>query len=120
MELQEMKTRLETIINQPAEQMSAADKKYVRECCNALGVEFEPKNTRCKSCYQDAAILCVLEIKKRDAEANAGADTRRYILRPGTDVFFGNTRVNEATLTDELAERLLARGFDPKFFVKCE
>lgn len=112
-----MKSGLTKIIDQSV--LSVEDKAFIRNACEELGVEFNPKS-RCKSCYQDAAILCVLEIKKREAEENAEKSEARYVLRPGTDVLFGNTRVNEATITDELAESLLARGFDPKFFVKCE
>ena len=58
--------------------------------------------------------------KTKEAEENAASDTRRFILKPGVDVYFGNIRVNEATLTDELAERILERGFAADYFVKCE
>jgi hypothetical protein len=48
------------------------------------------------------------------------ADGRAYVLRKGVDVIFGGIRINEATITDDLARKVLARGFERKYFVKCE
>lgn len=94
------------------------DRERVQEIANQLGVTIHVK-TRCKDCYADAIILLYREVNGRLAAEAAENDERSYILRPGVDVIFGRIRVNEATITDELAERLIARGFERKFFVKC-
>ena len=116
--LQEVLTRLEKIVESPST-MSAEDRSFVREIAPEFGVEI--RNTRCKDCYADAAVLCLLEVRKRIApERKPEEDERKYILKAGTDVYFGRVRVNEATITDELAARLIEQGFERKFFVKCE
>jgi hypothetical protein len=64
---------------------------------------------------------CYNKATEMQAAESDTPDERRYILKPGVDVFFGNIRVNETTITDELAEAILARGFERKFFAKiCE
>lgn len=94
------------------------DRERVQEIANELGVTIHVK-TRCKDCYADAVILLYREVNGRLAAEAAENDDRRYILRPDVDVFFGDVRVNAATLTDELAERLIARGLERKLFIKC-
>ena len=120
MDYQEIKESLRKALENPGA-LTADDKAHVRNVCKELGVYFDPKNARCKSCYQDAAVKCVVECKKRlGDERKTNESGARYILKPGVDVYFGAIRVNEATLTDELAVRIIAQGFDRKFFVKCE
>ena len=64
---------------------------------------------------------CFSKVQEMEAKEGAGEDPRKYILKPGVDVYFGSIRVNETTLTDELAEYILARGFMRKYFLKiCE
>ena len=116
--LQETINRLERIVNNKSA-ISTEDRAFVREVAPEFGVEI--RNTRCKDCYADAAVLCLIEARKRIApEQKPEEDKRKYILKAGTDVYFGHVRVNEATITDELAARLIERGFERKFFVKCE
>ena len=110
---EETKTRLQAIAN--GETLTAEGKKLVREQAQALGVVFDAKS-RCKSCYIDAAILCLLELRKREP---APETERAYVLRDGVDVWFGSIRVNAATLTDEMAADIIARGFKKSYFVKC-
>ena len=113
-----VKKDLEKIANTPAAQLTAEQKALVRKYAKMYGVEFNPK-PGCSSCYHDAVMAVYRIITREDAKKEADKDTRRYILRPGVDVWFGSIRVNEATITDELAEQILARGFETKFFVKC-
>lgn len=116
--LQEVINRLEGLVKNSST-MSAEDRSYVREIAPEFGVEI--RNTRCKDCYADAAVLCLIEARKRIAPQHEPENNKRkYILKPGTNVYFGTIRVNEATITDELAARLIERGFERKFFVKCE
>lgn len=115
---QEQKERLRDIINAGAKGMTADDRAFIRELAKQNGIVI--KNTRCKNCYFDAAVD--LSWKEKEKEIGAGAEKnadRRFVLRPGVDVYFGSVRVNAETLTDELAERIIARGFEKKFFAKC-
>ena len=115
---QEEKDRLRAILNAGAKGMTADDRAFVRELAKENGIDI--KNTRCKDCYRDAAVaLLRLDREKETAESEQETDERRYVLRPGVDVYFGSVRVNAETLTDELAERIISRGFEKKFFVKC-
>lgn len=120
MDYKEMQKNLRRIAETKADMLTAEDKAYVRKAAAELGVQFSAGKSRCKACYIDAAILCFSAAKTKEAEENAASDTRRFILKPGVDVYFGNIRVNEATLTDDLAERILERGFAADYFVKCE
>lgn len=112
---QEEKDRLRAILNAGAKGMTADDRAFVRELAKENGIEI--KNTRCKDCYLDAAVA-LLRLD-RESKRESENDERRYVLLPGVDVYFGSVRVNAETLTDELAERIIARGFEKKFFVKC-
>ena len=115
---QEEKDRLRAILNAGAKGMTADDRAFVRDLAKENGIDI--KNTRCKDCYLDAAVaLLRLDREKETAESEQETDERRYVLRPGVDVYFGSVRVNAETLTDELAERIIARGFEKKFFAKC-
>lgn len=120
MDYKELQKVLRGIAETPAEMLTAEDKAYIRKTAAALGVPFSAGKSRCKACYIDAAIQCYSAAKTKEAEELAASDTRRYILKPGVDVFFGSMRVNEATLTDELAERIIARGFSRDYFIRCE
>ena len=114
----EEKDRLRAILNAGAKGMTADDRAFVRELAKENAIDI--KNTRCKDCYLDAAVaLLRLDREKETAENEQETDERRYVLHPGVDVYFGSVRVNAETLTDELAERIIARGFEKKFFVKC-
>lgn len=115
--VQEILKRVERIAKDP-KTMTAEDRAFLREVAPELGVTI--KNTRCKDCYTDAAILCAIGCKKMLAPENPQDDPRRYILKSGVDLYFGSIRVNEITLTDELAERIIAKGFERKYFAKCE
>ena len=119
MNYDEIKSKLREIVDTPASALTPPQKAAVREYAETYGVEFKPK-PRCASCYHDAAMTIWERVKEEEEKESAPEDTRKYILKPGVDLFFGSIRVNEVTLTDELAEQILARGFNPKYFIKCE
>lgn len=114
---QEQKEMLRNIVNAGTKEMTANDRAFVRELANANGLEI--KNTRCKDCYLDAAVEMLQADREKETAKAEEKTERRYVLRPGVDVYFGSVRVNAETLTDELAERIIARGFEKKFFAKC-
>lgn len=79
-----------------------------------MGVAFAPKGG-CKNCYIDQAV------KLWKAMQEPAKRTGKYTLKAGVDVIFNRThRVNAATMTDELAERLIAQGFPTEYFDICE
>lgn len=119
MNYDEIKNKLREIVDTPAAALTPEQKEAVREYAKTYGVTFKPK-PRCTSCYHDAAIEIWERVKEEEAKESAPEDTRKYILKPGVDLLFGSIRVNEVTLTDALAEQILARGFNPKYFIKCE
>lgn len=114
---EEQKERLRAISQGNPQSMTKDDRDFVKACADELGVKI--KNTRCRSCYYDAALECVVLINENTEEEAAETDERRYVLRKGVDLLFGDIRVNAATMTDELAEQIIARGFETKYFEKC-
>ena len=117
MNTEETKNRLREIVNKSARTLTEDDRYFLLFVANELGIERGGKSG-CVKCWHDLAVRCYSKIAENEQPEND--NTRKYILKKGVDVYFGNIRVNEATLTDELAERILARGFERKFFEKCE
>lgn len=116
MKLQELKSELKQLAQET--NLTKDQRERVRAIADELGATLDLKRN-CKNCYSDAVVLLYREVQSKLAQGAATDDERRYILRPDVDVFFGNVRVNSATLTDELAERLIARGLERKLFIKC-
>ena len=101
--------------------LSKKDKTYIEMLCATYYVKL---NKNCSSCYSDAILILIKKITeenlpKKDTET-ATTDNRKYILKSGVDVFFGSIRINAVTLTDDLAERIIARGFPTRYFEKIE
>ena len=103
--------------------LSKKDKAYIEGLCSTYDVKL---NKKCSSCYSDAILILIKKIteenlpKKETATATATTDDRKYILKSGVDVWFGSVRVNAITLTDELAEKIIARGFPTRYFEQYE
>ena len=101
--------------------LSKKDKAYIEELCTAYDVHL---NKKCSSCYSDAILILIKKITEENLPkketGTATTDSRKYILKSGVDVWFGSIRVNAVTLTDELAERIIARGFPTRYFEKYE
>lgn len=112
---EEKKERLRGIVN--AKTMSADDKTLILEICDELQVP-KPAKKNCRACWIETAISCYNALGGE--EPKEPATDRKYVLKNGVDLIFGHTRVNAATLTDELAEKIIARGFSKKWFKKCE
>ena len=99
--------------------LSKKDKTYIEELCTAYDVHL---NKKCSSCYSDAILILIKKITEENLpkKETATIDSRKYILKSGVDVWFGSIRVNAVTLTDELAQRIIARGFPTRYFDKYE
>ena len=99
--------------------LSKKDKAYIEGLCTAYDVHL---NKKCSSCYSDAILILIKKITEENLpkKETATTDDRKYILKSGVDVWFGSVRVNAVTLTDELAQRIIARGFPVRYFDKYE
>lgn len=120
--MNERLTELREIVNTSARNLTKAQIERVREIAGELGIG-TPLKQSCKSCWVDTAVLCyrALNDSNGTTAADNGTDNtneRRYVLKSNVDLLFGGERINAATMTDELAERILARGFETKYFAK--
>ena len=99
--------------------LSKKDKTYIEELCTAYDVHL---NKKCSSCYSDAILILIKKITEENLpkKETATTDDRKYILKSGVDVWFGSIRVNAVTLTDELAQKIITRGFPVRYFEKYE
>lgn len=99
--------------------LSKNDKTYIEMLCATYYVKL---NKKCSSCYTDAILILIKKITEENLpkKETATTDNRKYILKSGVDVWFGSIRVNAVTLTDDLAERIIARGFPVRYFEKYE
>lgn len=99
--------------------LSKKDKAYIEGLCSTYDVNL---NKKCSSCYSDAILILIKKITEENLpkKETATTDNRKYILKSGVDVWFGSIRVNAVTLTDELAQRIIARGFPTRYFDKYE
>lgn len=117
MTIEEMQNQLRAIVNKAARSITDEDRTFLLWAGEVTNVQRGGKSG-CVKCWHDYAMHIWNKLQEQAEPAQAD-DARKYILNKGVDVYFGNIRVNEATLTDELAERILARGFERKFFAKC-
>lgn len=99
--------------------LSKKDKAYIEGLCTNYDVKL---NKKCSSCYSDAILILIKKITEENLskKETATTDNRKYILKSGVDVWFGSVRVNAVTLTDELAQRIIAKGFPTRYFDKYE
>ena len=99
--------------------LSKKDKAYIEGLCSTYDVKL---NKKCSSCYSDAILILIKKITEENLpkKETATTDDRKYILKSGVDVWFGSIRVNAVTLTDDLAQRIIARGFPVRYFEKYE
>ena len=99
--------------------LSKKDKAYIEGLCSTYDVKL---NKKCSSCYSDAILILIKKITEENLQKKetATTDNRKYILKSGVDVWFGSIRVNAVTLTDELAQKIIARGFPTRYFDKYE
>ena len=99
--------------------LSKKDKAYIEGLCTEYDVKL---NKKCSSCYSDAILILIKKITEENLpkKETATTDNRKYILKSGVDVWFGSIRVNAVTLTDELAQKIIAKGFPVRYFEKFE
>lgn len=108
-----MTDRLRDIINKPAGNITAADRRLIAEACTAAGIMLEQHKRRgCNACWIEAALAAYNALTK---PAKEGA----IKLKPGTDILFNGERVCEATATQARVERWIRTGL-PKYYLSDE
>ena len=85
------------------ETLTTREKRFLKYEAERLGIT-PVIYAGCENCYKDLAVQIYAK-EKADADA-------RFILNDGVDIIFGRNgvRVNAATLTDEIAIRLIKAG----------
>ena len=98
--------------------VSKKDKAYIEGLCSTYDIKL---NKKCSSCYSDEILILIKKITEENLpKKETATDNRKYILKSGVDVWFGSIRVNVVTLTDDLAKKIIARGFPTRYFEKIE
>lgn len=106
--------RLKDIASKRPKDITDNDKVFVSRLAEGLGITLRLK-TRCANCYIDGALQLYAHLNKAQKKTDNG---HAYQLHEGVDVFFGSIRVNNSTLTDELAEQIVKKGFSTDYFCK--
>lgn len=110
--------KLREIAEKTASKITNDDKSFVKTLAFEYGIELPKDKPNCKSCYVDAAVMIYKAIRESEQQVKAKANARKYVLREGVDVIWRGVRINEASVTDELAEQWIAGGFPASYFVK--
>lgn len=106
------KQKLEELSEKAAGTYTSEDKKLITELSGELGVEFNPRK-KCVSCWFDQVVLLHSIIKAKES-------TCSYVLKHGLDFIWNGLRVNNETLTDEIAEKLIREGLPVILFEKIK
>lgn len=93
-----------------ANTLNDEDKAFIRELCKEFHLLFEPRTTRCQNCYKDQIILIMNEIKKKQAQKT---DCKWSVVEPHGSVglIINGELVNNSTINNGLAKRVIAAGF---------
>lgn len=116
MEKEEIILRVRDIVNKPASELTGEDKLFLQSAAEQVGVEVTSR-TGCKKCWHELAMQVAIKLKKHDQSEQ---EERAFVLKDGVDLLFGGVRINAATITDDLARHIIARGFSTKYFERCE
>jgi len=84
--------------------LSKQDRKDIRDLSKEFNIEFAYRKN-CSSCYADQIIVLLIRVKKELLpEENANCD---YVVIGDKDVKIRGVRINNGTITNELAEWLI-------------
>ena len=100
-----METKLKELFNKP--NLTIEDKQFIKDLSTQLNVKFVEREF-CSDCYKDQ-IMVLLKVLTQQKIDN-GELTADYVLRPDIDVIYNGLRVNNSTLTNEIAEQFLQMG----------
>lgn len=97
-----------------AEDLIAEQQAFIIKMSEQQGMPFSPRQTACRSCYQDQAVKLWRVLKTEEGKSDS---TRKYLLRAGVDVIWRGRRVNDM-LTDKELKAILKAGFPKDYFCR--
>ena len=100
-----METKLKELFNKT--NLTLDDKQFIKDLSTQLNVKFVEREF-CSDCYKDQ-IMVLLKVLTQQKIDN-GEITADYVLRPDIDVIYNGLRINNATLTNDIAEEFLRMG----------
>lgn len=103
----ESKELLRSLAQMAPENYTKTDRDTIRELSKSMGVTFKPRRG-CPNCYHDQAVLLWSKLRADEAAKTSPCN---YKLKPGLDFIYRGQRINQNTLTNEIAEELLSEGF---------
>lgn len=108
-----MNKNTKTLLKEIAEKGATTEEQrnFIRNKSKELGVKFIERRA-CNSCFKDQAVILWRILAEQEIP-----DTRKYVLKSGTDVIWRGQRVNN-TMTDKQLKELLKEGFPSVFFAK--
>ena len=113
-----MKTNLEELRRIAAKlpsEVTAEEKEVIKTACEEAGIKYSTRK-KCPNCIIDLAIKAYGILAKD--EQTEESSTAKWAVRPGLDVVYRGRRINATTITDTLAEEILAEGFPKMFLVE--
>jgi len=102
---------LRTFINTPISEQTT---EQISEVMALLDYYEQPSEYKCSICFVDKALMLYHLLMKKKTEKEYQAP--RYILKDKVNVIFMGELVNEATITDEKAEKWVKMGLPLLFF----
>ena len=95
--------------------LTKAEKAFLTDEATRLNINFEIRPD-CSSCYQDLA-LQIYKLEKENVPVEETTTIPKYKLIKGFDSIIVGTgeRINEATITDQMAKRLYDAGMTKIF-----
>ena len=95
--------------------LTKAEKAFLTDEATRLNINFEIRPD-CSSCYQDLA-LEIYKLEKENVPVEETTTIPKYKLIKGFDSIIVGTgeRINEATITDQMAKRLYDAGMTKIF-----
>lgn len=92
------------------------EREQIIELCTKYNVKL---NTNCRNCYIDACVS-IYNLLKNDMKVTSATPEQKFELKKGVDVIFAGMRINDATLTDDLARKIIKLGFNKRYFAKLD
>ena len=95
--------------------LTKVEKAFLTDEATRLNINFEVRPD-CSSCYQDLA-LQIYKLEKENVSVEETTTIPKYKLIKGFDSIIVGTgeRINEATITDQMAKRLYDAGMTKIF-----
>ncbi len=85
--------------------LSKKDREFIRDLSNELKVSFTPRS-KCADCYKDQIIILVIEVKKHVTIIENSNTV--YKMVNSKNINWRGFKINDETITDELADKFIS------------